>query len=467
MSNKTNMKVWFSVYNDFDTDRRAFVPEVWAQAALMTLESELVAGALVHRDFSNEVAEFGDVVNTRSIGTFTAKRIQPGTAITKQSASATKVAIPLDQHVHTSFIIYDREQSLAFQDLVNIYLTPAMRSIAQHIDSVIQNQVYQFYGTPVGKLNTTLTKTSIIGLQTAMNENNVPTDNRFCMVSPGVQGQLLNIDEFTHADKFGDDGSAIRNGSIGRLFGTNFIMTNNTPSIPTGNTTETGAINNADGYAAGTTSIAVDGFSGSDPLAGEWITVAGDMTPQKITAYTGSAAGTATISPGLANAVVNNAEVTLYSSGAVNLAAGYAADIDTALTIDGFTVAPKNQQLITFDDTILASDDLYGAMGTPTTTSINLDRKLETALTNNLIMGIGPAGDYCLALHPEAIALVMRPLAPPIPGVGVQSAVASYNGYSIRVTFSYDSDYQGTVVTVDTLCGVKVLNASLGAVLYA
>ena len=466
MSN-SNMKVWFSVYNSFDTDRRAFVPEVWAQAALMTLESELVAGALVHRDFSNDVAEYGDVVNTRSIGTFTASRIQPGTAITKQSATATKVAIPLDQHVYQSFIIYDREASLAFQDLVAIYLTPAMRAIALHIDTVIQNQVYQFYANPVGKLGTTVTKATIIALQTKMNQNNVPGDNRFCMVSPGVQGQLLNIDEFTHADKFGDDGSAIRNGSIGKLFGTNFVMTNNTPSVTASDVEINGRVNLSAGYAAGSTSIAVDSFATNDPVPGEWITIAGDMTPQKITAYTGSAAGTMTISPGLASAVVNDAVITIYKAGAVNLGAGYAAGIDTALVINGVTLAPRNQQLITFGAAALASDNLYGAMGTPTTTSVTLDRKLGSALSNAAVMGLGPAGDYCLALHPEAIALVTRPLAPPIPGVGVQSAVASYNGYSIRVTFSYDADYQGTVVTVDTLCGVKVLNANLGAILYA
>ncbi|MEX0827859.1 MAG: hypothetical protein WD005_02800, partial [Haliea sp.] len=50
----------------FDND--AFVPEVWAQEGLAILEENMVAANLVHRDFENQIASFGDVVNTRRPG---------------------------------------------------------------------------------------------------------------------------------------------------------------------------------------------------------------------------------------------------------------------------------------------------------------------------------------------------------------------------------------------------------------
>lgn len=45
-------------------DNDAFVPEIWAQEGLAILEENMVAANLVHRDFENEIARFGDVVNT-------------------------------------------------------------------------------------------------------------------------------------------------------------------------------------------------------------------------------------------------------------------------------------------------------------------------------------------------------------------------------------------------------------------
>jgi len=36
----------------------------------------------------------------------------------------------------------------------------------------------------------------------------------------------------------------------------------------------------------------------------------------------------------------------------------------------------------------------------------------------------------------------------------------------LRVTITYDGEKQGHLVTVDILCGVKVLNTDLGGVIF-
>jgi hypothetical protein len=41
----------------------AFIAETWALEGLAILEENMVAANLVHRDFENEIARFGDVVN--------------------------------------------------------------------------------------------------------------------------------------------------------------------------------------------------------------------------------------------------------------------------------------------------------------------------------------------------------------------------------------------------------------------
>ena len=44
--------------NDFDTDERAWNPQVWAAETLVRLEENMVIGHLVHTDFEDEIAAF-------------------------------------------------------------------------------------------------------------------------------------------------------------------------------------------------------------------------------------------------------------------------------------------------------------------------------------------------------------------------------------------------------------------------
>ena len=101
-------------------DNDAFIPEIWANEGLAILEESMVAARLVHRDFENEIAKFGDVVNTRRPGQFKIKRKVDGVSLSQQDAIATNVRVPLDQWIYNSFVIRDGEGSKSFQELVDI-----------------------------------------------------------------------------------------------------------------------------------------------------------------------------------------------------------------------------------------------------------------------------------------------------------------------------------------------------------
>jgi len=62
------------------------------------------------------------------------------------------------------------------------------------------------------------------------------------------------------------------------------------------------------------------------------------------------------------------------------------------------------------------------------------------------------------------LALVSRPLAAAPRGLAL-SSVASMANVGMRVTITYNGEQQGVLVTVDLLCGIKVLDTDLGAVL--
>ena len=446
--------------NDLD----AYIPEIWAQESLMILEEQMVAANLVHRAFSNDVARFGDTVNTRRPTNFEMKRKTDADDVTDQDAEATNVAVKLNQHNHVSFVIQDGEESKGFLTLREEYLVPAMIAIARGLDQVILGQAYQFLGNIAGSLGTAATKAALTSTRTLLNNNKAPLVGRNLIISPDTEADLLNVGDFVNANTRGDDGSALREANLGRLLGFDTFMCQNTPSVSDGSSTEGAQVNNVGGYPIGATTITIDTTS-EDLTAGSWCTIVGDMIPQKITAATGSPTTEITISPGLKRAVADDAVVTVYTPGAIDNTGGYAEGYAKNLTIDTFTVAPQSGQLISIG--AAASKPNYSAIGTPTTTSMMLDRPMESTETDSTVIGVGPAGQYNLAFHQNAIALVSRPLAPPAPGTGALSYVASNNGVGVRVTITYDGKAQGHRVTVDMLSGIKVLDTNLGAVMLA
>ena len=458
---KQFVRIWTPV---FDNDIDALIPELWAQEALMILEANAIGIHFVHRDFKNEIAQFGDTVNAHRPGSRTMQRKWHSDEVTSPDVSATNVPVVLNQHLYDSFVIKDGEESLAFKDLREMYLVPSIEALNQGIDLMILGQVYQFMDNAVGKLGTALSKTSVIAVETKFNSLKVPPGQRYGFLSSAAKGQLSEVADFTNAEKIGDDGTNVREGSLGKLFGTNWLLAQNAPSIASGNTIlDTFLVNNAAGYAAGTTSMVIDAFTTElDGYLGGWFTVAGDMTPQKLLTAT-DGTETITFSPGLKYDIVDDAQLTFYQPGA--LAADHASGYLKPLSYDGFTVTPQQGQLMSIS-TVGAIEDwdeeLHSVLAGPSTTAALLDTPLGAAHLNNAIVGIGPAGNYSLCLHPHAIAFVNRPLAAPMPGAGAVSYVANYNDLSIRVVITYDGKAQGHRVTVDMLAGIKVLNTNLG-----
>lgn len=444
----------------------AYIPELWANESIAILEENMVMGNLVYRDFENALAAYGDVVNTRKPGEFTAKRKTTADNVTVQTPTATSVPVVLNQHLHTSFIIKDGDQSKSFKDLVTEYLSPAMLSIARGIDQILSTQVYQFLGNSAGQLGQisgSNAESYMLATRQVLNVNKAYVDGRNLVLGTVSETALLSNPTFTQANTAGDGGTALNEARLGRKFGFDIYMAQNTPYSDSAVADKVeGAVNNASGYGVGAKSFTVDGFAAAI-ATGSWISIAGDNTPLQVTGTTGGVTPTAiTTSQGLKTAVADNAVVTVWGVGAINSAGGYAAGSVSDIVVDTFTNFPQAGQACTFgtDTTVYGIIAVDSAAGT-----ITLDRPLEATYADNTAVNLLPPGSYNLAFHRNAIALVSRPLALPMSGTGARAGVANFGGLSMRVVFTYDGNKQGTLVTLDTLLGVKVLDGKLGAIL--
>lgn len=451
-----------------DNNIDPFIPELWANESLAILEESMVAGALVHRDFENELAKYGDIVHTRRPGEFVSYRKTNADNVTIQDATATDVQVPLNQHLHVSFLIRDGEESKSFKDLVETYMAPAMLAQARVIDRIVLGQYPQFMANAYGRLGAmdpTNAVDFITGTRKKMNVNKAYMDNRQMILTPTAETTLLQLAAFTQAQAVGDDGFALREAFLGRKYGFNMYMCQNMSGITVGNNIVTGAINLSAGYPAGTTTATVNGLTAALPV-GSWFTIAGDDVPHRVVSSVGGSTPTSvTFTPPTLRTVVNTAVITRYVPGAVNLSAGYAAGYAKEIVVNTFIVAPQVGQMVSF--TASATSAVYTIIGVTSTTGITLDRPLDVAIANTDAVNIGPAGEYNLTFHKNAIALVVRPLAMPRAGTGALSAVVNMNGLSMRATITYDGNKQGHLVTLDMLCGIAILDTNLGAVMLS
>jgi hypothetical protein len=76
-----------------------------------------------------------------------------------------------------------------------------------------------------------------------------------------------------------------------------------------------------------------------------------------------------------------------------------------------------------------------------------------------------PTTEVGIAFHRSALALASAPMEVPTGANQGQVSVASYRGLSIRVSYGWDIKYKQTVVSVDFLYGVKLLDPNRAVLL--
>lgn len=443
-----------------------FIPELWAQEGLAVLEENMVIGQLVHRDFENVIQSYGDVVNTRRPGTFTPNRKGVNDDVTMQDVTSTNVAVPLNQHSEVTFMIRDVEQSYSFKDLVAIYLQEAVIAQARLIDQILMGQYNQFYANYIGYpggITSSTAKDNILDVRNKMNVNKAYVGGRNFIWGPTSETSVLKDEGFTSAEKVGDGGMAFRTANIGHKLGFDHFMGQNAPSIGAVTGSTAGAINESAGYAVGTTTLVVDGFTGTAVVANQYISIAGSCYRVVSASLTSSnTTGIVIASPGLRRAVANDAVVTPITKGTVNFSAGYAAGYAGKITVSGPAIFFQEGQTVVIG-TSTSSDPYTVVQADSANNTILLDRPLDAAVANSANIHPSGEGEYNFAFHRNAMALVVRPLAPA--PVGVRSAVISHNGLSMRATITYNPTKQGLQVTLDMLFGIKVLDTNLGCVL--
>ncbi|MER6603918.1 N4-gp56 family major capsid protein [Streptomyces parvus] len=218
----------------------AFKPEVWESNLLVTLEKSHVYGAagVVNRDYEGSIANYGDTVHITSLADPTIGTYTPHTDITIEDVDDVDSTLLIDQSKYFAFEVDDVEKRQAFNG--GAVLTEQARKAAYKLRDVADTYVAGLMaaGVDAGNLVAEQTLTDpadaydlLVDLGTTLNEDDVPFEDRWAVVTPKFYGLLQKDTRFVGA---GDPAAAATrmNGLIGQAAGFSVRMSNNAPNGP-------------------------------------------------------------------------------------------------------------------------------------------------------------------------------------------------------------------------------------------
>ena len=211
-------------------------PDIIAREALMVLRNNAVMANLVHRDYSEDfVGAVGDTITVRKPATFVANEYSG--SINVQDATETAVPVVMDKHLDVSFAVTAKQMTMDIADFSKQLLVPAMQAFADKVDKLLialEAEATSRHPHASG----VIAPADLIAARKFLTENAAPLADRRFVVGATAEADLLGNELFVSAEKIGDNGTALREASLGRKFGMDCYVDQNiskadgyTPSI--------------------------------------------------------------------------------------------------------------------------------------------------------------------------------------------------------------------------------------------
>ncbi len=202
-----------------------FIPEIWSADVLMAKEMSLVMGNLVVKKYSDEVKSFGDTIHIDYVADLAADNKLADTDITFSTNTEGKVDLTVNKHKYVAVKIEDIAKVQAKPDLRKSYTTKIGYALRKAIDTDLLS-LYSGCSVTKGYLTSKITLNTILDCSQSLDENDVPEEGRYAVISAAQKRALLEIPEMIRNDYRGDS-QALKTAQLGSLLGFQFFWTNN------------------------------------------------------------------------------------------------------------------------------------------------------------------------------------------------------------------------------------------------
>ena len=229
-----------------------------ARSALPHLIENLVFPNLIHKDFSSEFAPGkGQIVRVRKPVIYEAHDFKDADGIQMQDIQEETVDVTLDKIASVDINVTALEAATSFDDIDRLFIRPAAIALAQKINADGLG-LYADVASVVGDPNVTpASLDALAAIKGALNDAKVPLTDRYAVLDTAADTSLSMLPELVNADKSGST-EALREGSIGRVFGVNYYMSQAVKHHVSG-LTAAKSVTIAGGAAKGATMINIAG----------------------------------------------------------------------------------------------------------------------------------------------------------------------------------------------------------------
>lgn len=153
------------------------------------------------------------------------------TASYSQALTYAADKLTLDQHFQTFVRLEDKADVQSEADVEGDIMERSGSGMAKKFDSYVYgvlkagasasapDHIVDHYSA-----SGAITRTKILAARKLLNDQNCPDEDRFMLISTEQEAELLDIDQFVSAEKYGSR-EALLNGELGRIYGFTVIMT--------------------------------------------------------------------------------------------------------------------------------------------------------------------------------------------------------------------------------------------------
>jgi len=232
-----------------------FIPELWSDEVIGAYKSNLVTANLVTK--ISHKGKKGDTIYIPVPARGSASEKAANTQVVLSAATNTAVTVSINRHFEYSKLIEDIAEVQALASMRKFYTDDAGFALAKQVDNDLTKLFETFSKTStagvvggtgaqmyekavIGSNGTTLyngassnaadiTDPAIRAMILQLDDADVPMDNRVMVIPPIVASDLLGISRFTEQQFIGD-GSAIKTGKIGQIYGIDIFVSSACPT---------------------------------------------------------------------------------------------------------------------------------------------------------------------------------------------------------------------------------------------
>ena len=246
-----------------NTTAATFIPEIWSNEIIAAYKRNLVLANLVNK--MNHSGKKGDTIHIPAPTRGSASVKAASTQVTLIAATESEVQVSINKHYEYSRLIEDITDVQAQPSLRSFYTEDAGYALSKQVDDdlfalgktfgddngsgsdwIHSNSFYvdgangiAAYAADTVAATDLFTDLAFRELVQQLDDNDVPMEGRFLVITPSVRNTIMGIDRYNSSDFV--DGRGIMTGQIGSLYGIDIYVSSNCPVI------ETAAANDAGG----------------------------------------------------------------------------------------------------------------------------------------------------------------------------------------------------------------------------